>query len=182
MGSERESYRKLLERAAEQLREAATSHSYAVAENRKQLLAEIRARLAEDAAPPSVEAATPWLNIYSPPFWHADAEIVGTTAGLLGLRNAVDAAVVNGRGSFAPFAHDGEGYDLNVTRVDDNAMREQRPHYTDTIAAPAQPAAWREPLEALCEKWESMPAQVSTSFVFDKCAAELRAVLDGSKL
>lgn len=59
---------------------------------------------------------TPWLHIRSQSHWHSEAEIRATRAGLLSLRNAIDAALDSGKGNAQAFASDGEGYAIAVVR------------------------------------------------------------------
>jgi len=61
-------------------------------------------------------AATPWLHIRSQSTYHFEANIRGTRAGLLALRDAIDQALAKQVGTAPVFASDGEGYHVSVQR------------------------------------------------------------------
>lgn len=56
--------------------------------------------------------AWPWLHVYAQTGPHADLHIVGTRAGLMAARDAIDKALSTGRDTMSDglFAADGEGY------------------------------------------------------------------------
>lgn len=58
----------------------------------------------------------PWLHIRGQFTYHFEATIRGTAAGLTSLRNAIDAAIAEGRGEADAIASDGEGYEVIVER------------------------------------------------------------------
>jgi hypothetical protein len=60
------------------------------------------------------------LHVYSPRDHHDDAMLVGNKAGLIALRDAVDAAIKgdNGRGHADLFTADGEGFELRIAMED----------------------------------------------------------------
>lgn len=59
----------------------------------------------------------PWLHIYAQYTNHAPATIRGTKEGLIALRDALTAAIETGQGQGEGFASDGEGYPIEVQRV-----------------------------------------------------------------
>ena len=89
------------------------------------------------------------LHIYTQPFWHSEAFLVGNRAGLLRVRQAIDDALTSPRGlgqtpdgSGCVMTGDGEGYRLIVIRTDADAtwVRLALP-YTDDAAAEKRPGA-----------------------------------------
>lgn len=73
-------------------------------------------------------ARLPWCHIYGQSHWHAEAVIEATPAALTVLRDAIDAALKNGReaDSDSLFTTDGEGYHVEV-RVRNREYLERRP-------------------------------------------------------
>jgi hypothetical protein len=59
----------------------------------------------------------PWLHIYAQYTNHAPATIRGTKEGLIALRDALTAAIDNGKGEGTAYTSDGEGYPIEVQRV-----------------------------------------------------------------
>jgi hypothetical protein len=59
----------------------------------------------------------PWLHIYAQYTNHAPATIRGTKEGLIALRDALTVAIDNGKGEGTAYASDGEGYPIEVQRV-----------------------------------------------------------------
>lgn len=75
------------------------------------------------------------LHIYGPISHHDHSFIVGTRETLKRLRDAIDSALAEGKGKLSTFTADGEGFELEVYREEeecywDNALLP----YTDEIA------------------------------------------------
>jgi hypothetical protein len=63
-----------------------------------------------------------WLHVYGQYSWHSEATIRGTKEGLVALRDALTEAIdYSGRGSASVMASDGEGYRVQVERVNTHA-------------------------------------------------------------
>lgn len=58
-----------------------------------------------------------WLHVYGQHFYHGPAMLRGNRAALEALRAAVDQALEAGTGEAEVFASDGEGYHVQVHRV-----------------------------------------------------------------
>lgn len=80
-----------------------------------------------------IPSATPWLHIRGQLTYHAEASIVGTKAGLLALRDAIDVALVSREAEAEVFATDGEGYGLTV-RCSKTVRDLGSPIYLDELA------------------------------------------------
>lgn len=59
----------------------------------------------------------PWLHVRGQFTYHGEAYIVGTRAGLLKLRNAIDEAIESRDSEAIVCANDGEGYAVTVRRA-----------------------------------------------------------------
>lgn len=72
-----------------------------------------------------------YLHLYGQEQWHGDAYIIGNTAGLKALRDAIDRALANEKGadSLSAFVNDGEGYYTGVVKID-------KPEDFDRLAVP----------------------------------------------
>lgn len=78
------------------------------------------------------------LHIYSQPWEHSEARVIGNDAGLRALRDTIIEALREGQAeSNELFASDGEGYQVEVTLMPDDwedpkwDKPENRPHYCD---------------------------------------------------
>lgn len=58
-----------------------------------------------------------WLHIISQSTYHAEAEIIGTKAGLEVILSAINHALADRDGTETVFANDGEGYRVKVRRA-----------------------------------------------------------------
>lgn len=65
--------------------------------------------------------ALEWLHVYGQYSYHSEATIRGTIAGLTALREAISKALEGGKGCARVIASDGEGYSLQVLRVNTQA-------------------------------------------------------------
>lgn len=79
------------------------------------------------------------LHIHAQSFWHSPAYIVGNTAALEQLRDAITAALTKGKGKTTAFVNDGEGYQITVCRDDSpwdqgSSWWDRETPYTDPIA------------------------------------------------
>jgi len=63
----------------------------------------------------------PWLHIYGQYIYHGPATIKGTRDGLTALRDAITKALECGEETAEAFASDGEGYGVNILRVNTHA-------------------------------------------------------------
>ena len=61
----------------------------------------------------------PVVHIWSQGAWHDSSYIVGDRDGLMKLRDALDQAIESGAATAEVFVSDGEGYDIDVTCVED---------------------------------------------------------------
>lgn len=77
---------------------------------------------------------TPWLHIRSQTRNHGQAEVIGTRAGLVVLRDAINAALDSGKSETTAFASDGEGYGVFVRRSR-TLSGLGNPFYVDDIAS-----------------------------------------------
>jgi hypothetical protein len=59
----------------------------------------------------------PWLHIYAQYTNHAPATIRGTKEGLIALRDALTVAIEAGKSEGTAYTADGEGYPIEVQRV-----------------------------------------------------------------
>ena len=66
--------------------------------------------------------ALPWLHIYGQFCQHDEATIIGTKESLMALRDAIDAAVADGRAVAEMVAADGEGYGLRIERTNHTGL------------------------------------------------------------
>lgn len=74
------------------------------------------------------------LNVYSPLSYHDDGYIVGTAEALADLANAIHGVLDgNGNQSFQAFDSGGEGYELNVILVSEEAVIRLDPPYKDAF-------------------------------------------------
>lgn len=79
----------------------------------------------------------PWLHVYAQLMEHDDAYVVGTRAGLLALRNAIDTALADDAKATATtecFVGDGEGYSLRVAVISQASAPYLAVPYTDNLA------------------------------------------------
>lgn len=63
----------------------------------------------------------PKLHIHSPSIWHDHAFIVGDRESLQLLRDAIDSALAEEKGKATAFTADGEGFDLEVYREEEDS-------------------------------------------------------------
>lgn len=76
-----------------------------------------------------------WLHVYPAPLWHDSVAIIGTQQALRHLAERLLAAADAGTAIADCCANDGEGYWLDIVRVDDLANRSDIPcHYVDELA------------------------------------------------
>lgn len=74
-----------------------------------------------------------WLHIRGQFSYHGEAYIVGSRAGLLALRAAIDEALEHGEGEAIAYANDGEGYAVTVRRT--SRLRDMgSPPYIDRLS------------------------------------------------
>ncbi len=66
--------------------------------------------------PSTTENPMGYLHIYAQDSWHAEAIIVGDETALRGLREAIDAALGEGKGISGAVVDDGEGYNICVLK------------------------------------------------------------------
>ena len=80
----------------------------------------------------------PIVHVHPQAWWHAPATIVGNTAGLRALYEAVTAALAGDVGTARVFAADGEGYALTVVArnadLNDAEWEKKALPYTDEMA------------------------------------------------
>lgn len=76
------------------------------------------------------------LHIYAQSSWHDEAWIAGNREGLTRLRDAIDKALLDGKGnSDHVFTTDGEGYRVIAMKLTDEELGKLGMPYTDDIAA-----------------------------------------------
>lgn len=69
------------------------------------------------------------LHIYGQYEEHDDIEIAGDREALMGLKEAIDAALETKNGESEPYTNDGEGYTIHVTMLtSDEAERIKTPY------------------------------------------------------
>lgn len=97
-------------------------------------------------------------HLYGQAFYHAPAYIVGNREGLIALRNAIDRALVNGRGQEGLFVQDGKGFAVHAIMDDSDWQSEtwrlRAVPYTDECAKESRPDAigpWQE-VRGVCAK------------------------------
>jgi hypothetical protein len=84
------------------------------------------------------------LHIYPQQHWHDCAVIVGTPSGLIALRDAIDAALTDGKGVADTMTADGEGYEVVVLPANAPPENVEWPYptpYVDEIAQDHSDAA-----------------------------------------
>lgn len=77
------------------------------------------------------------LHIYGQQHWHDSAVIVGTPSGLNALRDAIDAALADGKGIADTMTADGEGYSVVVLPANAPPENGEWPYptpYVDEVA------------------------------------------------
>lgn len=76
------------------------------------------------------------LKVFGAAFWHSSVNIVGSKDALIDLRDAIDEAIKNGKGSADFFEVDGEGYKVTVNCEDRDieGWAKLPTHYTDSVA------------------------------------------------
>ena len=75
----------------------------------------------------------PWLHIRGQFSYHGEAYVVGSKAGLIALRDALNVAIEQGEGEATVYANDGEGYGVTVRRT--SRVRDMgNPPYIDELA------------------------------------------------
>lgn len=57
------------------------------------------------------------MHVYPQSQWHMPVDIRGTTEALVALRDALDRALAEGTAKATAYANDGEGYEINIHRV-----------------------------------------------------------------
>lgn len=57
-----------------------------------------------------------FLHLFPQYKWHSPARIAGTEEALIALRDALNAAIETGSAEVSVFAHDGEGYRVEISR------------------------------------------------------------------
>lgn len=101
----------------------------------------------------------PKLHLFSQAIWHGEAFIVGNLAGLAAIRDAIDAAIMNGMGMCSPFVNDGEGYDAIVLCLEDSAIDRLAVPYSEPIAQHgSKEAAWPWDVPGVKEFYKSQVA------------------------
>lgn len=85
------------------------------------------------------------LHIYGQASWHGTARIVGNRNALIVLRDAIDAALSEGKAETSASTTDGEGYGVEIELVDaaweSPAWETRPPSYIDPIAR-GEPDPW----------------------------------------
>lgn len=78
----------------------------------------------------------PWLHIYGQSQWHDTVMIKGNTRGLQALRDAISRALEYPRNDSTAraFVSDGEGYQIQITRMSRFELENQPLPYSDPIA------------------------------------------------
>ena len=76
------------------------------------------------------------VNIYGQEAWHEEARIIGNLEGLTELRDTLDRAIATGNSETNDtddpvFASDGEGYVIEVKRIDDVLQTRDSEWYTE---------------------------------------------------
>ena len=86
---------------------------------------------------PAEARVTPWLHLYAQSHAHSPAELRGTRAALLELRQAIDRALAdpNGEAEFSAMTSDGEGYGVEVRRVPRSTLWRSRLPYAQLDGA-----------------------------------------------
>ncbi len=93
-----------------------------------------------------------WLHVYAQPVQHEPAEIRGTREALTAMRDAIDAALAGGVGTASAFASDGEGFAVNVQRVEVLSLLGPLP-YTDEGWPRVRHEAWAKgPASIACDE------------------------------
>lgn len=65
--------------------------------------------------------ALAWLHVYGQYSYHSEAKIRGTANGLIALRDALSKAIESGEAIAKVIASDGEGYNVEIQRVNTQA-------------------------------------------------------------
>lgn len=77
----------------------------------------------------------PKLHIHGPTYYHDHSFIIGDRESLELLRDAIDSALAEGQGKATSFTADGEGFDLEVYREEDDSYWDKALlPYTDEAA------------------------------------------------
>lgn len=126
-----------------------------------------------------------YLHLYGQGQWHGDAYIIGNTAGLKALRDAIDRALTNEEGadSLATFASDGEGYYTGVVKIDkpEDFDRLAVPYNDDMAQDRRGDAIWpwqiKRAIDAVQSQYDKLreqytPAQIEEIKLSDQEAAE----------
>lgn len=64
---------------------------------------------------------TPYLHIYAQTFYHDHAFLVGNRESLELLRDAIDSALAEGEGKATAYVSDGEGFDVQVYKEEEES-------------------------------------------------------------
>lgn len=71
------------------------------------------------------------LNLYPQKSWHSDGKIIGTVDALMELQKAINTALTTNHRmiNIEMFASDGEEYTLQVIRLSEEEMDNEKPFY-----------------------------------------------------
>ena len=74
-----------------------------------------------------------WIHIYAQFMWHGEATIRGSLGGLVALRDALNVAIERGAAEAKASTGDGEGYGIEIQRVNLHSSLGSVPYLQDLV-------------------------------------------------